>query len=146
MDQKKIIMSFSRPPSTEDLEVIAAEVLEILPEELQQQCEGLALRIEDFPEESVEQEMELEDSYELLALYRSGKEISPGVEKKTANDEDVLILYRRPILDYWCESGEDLAGVVRQVMISEIGQKFDFSEEEIEEFSRRHYQGMLGSA
>ncbi len=143
MSQKQIIMNFSAPPSLDDMGVIATEMFETLPEELVGFCDGLAIQIEDWPDASVEQDMDLDDSYELLALYKSGKEISPGVERKTANDDDVLILYRRPILDMWCDRCEDLSNLVREVMIEELGQHFDFSEDEIEEMAERHYQGML---
>ncbi|HOO81317.1 MAG TPA: metallopeptidase family protein [Alphaproteobacteria bacterium] len=143
MSAKQIIMNFTVPPSIDDLNVMAASILESLPEELLEFCDSLAISLDEFPDETLEQELELEDTYELLALYRSGKEISPGVEKKTANDEDVLVLFRRPILDMWCEIGEDLGGLLRQVMIEELGKYFDFSEDEIEEMSERHYQGML---
>jgi predicted Zn-dependent protease with MMP-like domain len=45
---------------------------------------------------------------------------------------DMIFLYRRPILDYWCETGEDLAFVVRHVLIHEIGHHFGFSDEDME--------------
>ena len=140
---KQLIMNFTVPPSVDDLEVMAREALESLPEELLEFCDGLAISLEEFPDETLEAELELDDPYELMALYRSGKEISPGVEKKTANDDDVLILYRRPILDMWCEGGEDLTTLLRQVIIEELGKHFDFSDDEIDEMSARHYQGML---
>ncbi len=143
MDQQRIIMNFSVPPSADDLEVIAREALDNLPEEILELCEELAIEVEDFPDETVEAEMELDDPYDLLALYRSGKQIAPGVQKKVANDDDVLILYRRPILDMWCETGEDLSHIVREIMIEELGNNFEFSEDEIEEMARRHYQGRL---
>lgn len=143
MDPQRIIMNFSVPPSAEDLEVIARDALENLPEEILELCEELTIQVEDFPDETVEAEMELDDSYDLLALYRSGKQIAPGVQKKVANDDDVLLLYRRPILDMWCETGEDIAQIVREVMIEELGNNFEFSEDEIEEMARRHYQGRL---
>lgn len=140
---QRIIMNFSAPPALEDIEAMAASTLENMPEELLRFCEGLAVRIEEWPEEATEAELELQDSYELLALYKSGKEIAPGIERKTANDDDVLILFRRPLLDMWCESGDDLSGLIRQIMIEELGRHFEFSEDEIDEFASRHYQGML---
>lgn len=143
MSSKQIIMNFSVPPGNDDLDVMANSIFESMPEELLEFCDGLALVIEDFPDEATEQELELEDPYELMALYRSGKEISPGVEKKTANDDDVLFLFRRSILDMWCETGDDLGTLLRQVMIEELGKHFDFSDDEIEEMAERHYQGML---
>lgn len=143
MDQQKIIMTFSTPPMAEDMEVIARAALDNLPEEIMERCEELELVVEEIPDESVEQELDLDDPYDLLALYRSGKEIAPGVQRKVAQDDDILILYRRPILDLWCETGEDLALTIRNVMIEELGTYFEFSEEEIEEMSARHFQGLF---
>lgn len=143
MESKQIIMNFSVPPSLDDLSVMAAQILEALPDELLEYCEGLAIRVEEFPDEMVEHEMELADPYDLLALYRSGREISPGVEKKTANDDDVLFLYRRPLMDLWCEHGDDLGYLLRQVMIEELGKNFNFSDDEIYEMVERHYQGLF---
>src|SRR5262245_4972081 len=121
MTGQRIIMNFSVSPATDDIENIATATLETLPEEMLRFCEGLALKIEDWPDEATESELTLEDSYELLALYKSGKEISPGVQRKTANDDDVLIIFRRPLLDMWCETGDDLSTLIRQIMIEELG-------------------------
>ncbi len=136
-------MTFSTPPSTEDMEGMAKDALDNLPEEILERCEELSLQIEDIPDEAVELELDLDDPYDLLALYRSGREIVPGVEHKKAQDDDVLILYRRAILDLWCETGEDLTLTIRNVMIEELGTYFEFSEDDIEEMSARHFQGML---
>ena len=104
----EIVMNFSVPPSADDLGIMARQVLDTLPDELIDKCEDTVLVMEEFPDDATEQDMELNSPYELLALYHSGREISPGVEKKIANSEDRLVVYRRPILDLWCETGEDL--------------------------------------
>ncbi len=143
MDRHDIIMSFSLPPSLEDLEAIAKTIFDNLPEEILELCEDIGIRMEEIADESMESELDLEDPFELVCLFRSGNEISPGVIKKIANDEDVLVIFRRPLLDLWCETSEDLNTLVRQVMIEELGQNFDFSEDEINEMTRRHYQGMF---
>lgn len=143
MNQHRIIMNFSAPPSDEDIETIAKNILTSLPDEILEFCEKLGIQVEDFPDDAIQSEMELDDAYDLLALYRSGSEILPGVKRKVANDDDLLILYRRPVLDLWCETGEDLTGLIRDVMIEELGNNFEFTEDEIEEMSARHHQGML---
>ena len=143
MDAKQIIMNFSVPPSLDDIEAIANDVMDSLPDELMEFIKGIELCIEDFPDELTEQELELDDPYELLALYKSGKEISPGVEKKIASEDDVIILYRRPVLDMWCDSGEDLKSLVRRIIVEELGRNFDFPDEEISDMVDRHHQGML---
>lgn len=143
MDRDQIIMNYSAPPSIDDLEAIARNALQALPDELIEVCDGLAIRVEEFPDEAIQQDLDLDDPYELIALYRSGSMIAPGVIKKTANDDDLLIIFRRPLLDAWCETGEDINVLMRQVMIEEIGQNFEFSEDDIEEMTARHFQGIL---
>lgn len=143
MERERIIMNFSVAPSAEDIEVMALNALESLPEQLMELSEKLAVKVEDFPDEVTQHDLDLEGPYELLALYKSGSQISPGVTKKTANDDDVLIIFRRPLLDAWCESGEDISLLLRQVMIEEIATNFDFAEDDIEDMIARNLQGML---
>ncbi len=143
LSRHDIIMNFSAPPSLEDVGGIARQVLESLPDELEDICEDLALKIEEFPDEALEQDMELETPYDLLALYQAGDQLSPGVQKKVANDDDTLTLFRRPILDLWCETGDDLANLVREVMIEEIARANDFADEDIQKMIKAHHQGML---
>lgn len=143
MEREAIIMNYSTPPSVDDLEVMVRNALQGLPDELIEVCEGMAIKVEDYPDDAIQHDLELDDPYELLALYRSGSQIAPGVTKKTANDDDLLIIFRRPLLDAWCETGDDLNVLIRQVMIEEIGQNFEFSEADIEEMASRHYQGMM---
>jgi predicted Zn-dependent protease with MMP-like domain len=143
MEREDIIMNFSAPPSIDDLGVMARNALQSLPDELIEACDGMAIKVEDFPDDTIQHDLDLEGPYELLALYRSGSQIAPGVTKKTANDDDILLIFRRPLLDAWCETGEDINALIRQVMIEEIGQNFDFSEEDIEEMAARHYQEVV---
>ncbi|MGH1397870.1 MAG: metallopeptidase family protein [Alphaproteobacteria bacterium] len=143
MEQKRIIMNYTVPPSISDFEEMAGELVRDLPDELSDYTGDLVVQVEDFPDDATQSDHELDDAYELLGLYRGGNEVAPGVEKKISKDEDVLTLYRRPILDVWCENGEDLSAILREVMIEEIAKAHDFSGDEIDEMSARHYQGML---
>lgn len=139
-DQKIVIMNFSTPPSMEDIEGIAQAHLDNLPEELEEYCEELLLEVDELPDEALEADLDLDSPFDIFALYRSGAEISPGIVAKNSDDEDTLVLFRRPILDYWCETHDDLSGIIRQILISEIGQQFDFADEEIEEMTERSYE------
>lgn len=143
VSRQEIIMNFSTPPSPDDVAVLVRQVLETLPDELLTKCEDLILEVEEFPDDATVQDLELESPYELLALYHSAKEISPGVQKKIANGEDKLVVFRRPILDVWCETGEDLGALVREVVIEELARGFEFSDDDIQDMIRRHHQGML---
>jgi predicted Zn-dependent protease with MMP-like domain len=143
MNCQRIIMNYTVSPSLEDIEVMATAMLDILPDELLQYCEALKIAVEELVDEATEEDYELEDAFDLLAVFKSGKEISPGVQSKIASGDDTLILYRRAILDLWCETGEDLSGIIRQIMIEELGRSFDFSEQEIIEMTARPYQNAI---
>ena len=119
------------PPSIERLEALAAEALETIPEELKRHLGPLVIRVEEFPDEETEEEMELEDAFSLLGLYR-GVALPMKSVSSPGGEIDMVFLYRRPILDYWCDTGEDLEHIVRHVLIHEIGHHFGFSDEDME--------------
>ena len=136
-------MNYTIPPGVDDLEDLASFLWDSLPEELTSRCEGLAVAIEEIAGDTMLSDLDVDDPFELLAFYRDGKEISPGVARKVANKDDVLVLYRRPILDMWCETQEDLQNLIRQIIIEELGRYFEFSDDDVEEMTERHYQGLL---
>ena len=75
--------------------------------------------------------MDLESPFELLGLYR-GVSLNNKSVTVSSQDIDMVFLYRRPILDYWCETGEDLPHLVRHVLIHEIGHHFGFSDDDMD--------------
>jgi predicted Zn-dependent protease with MMP-like domain len=115
------------PPSLSEIEALARRVLDTLPSRLKRHLGSVAIRVEEFPDEETEAEMALDSPFDILGLYRG-----VALPRKSISDPrpqlDMIFLYRRPILDYWCETGEDLARVVRHVMIHEIGHHFGFSD------------------
>ena len=119
------------PPSLADIEDLARTALATIPQRLALHVEGVVIRVEDFPDEETEREMELESPFELLGLYRG---VALGLKSidHTPDDIDMIFLYRRPILDYWCETGEDLIHVVRHVLIHEIGHHFGLSDDDMQ--------------
>ncbi len=123
------------PPTLEALETIAMAELKTLPEELARHVTGVVIRIADFPDPETEREMELGSPFDLLGLYHG-----VSLDRKSVVDApqsvDMIFLYRRPILDYWCETGEDLARIVRHVLIHEIGHHFGFTDEDMERIEK----------
>ena len=69
--------------------------------------------------------------FDLLGLYR-GVDLSRKSTLDVRPDIDMIFLYRRPMLDYWCETGEDLTHLVRHVLIHEIGHHFGLSDDDME--------------
>ena len=118
-------------PSLEDIEKLAKEALTTIPEPLRKLTRDVVVRVEEFPDEATERDMELESPFDLLGLYR-GVGIEGRDNPRTGTEPDMVFLYRRPLLDYWCETGEELGHLVRHVMIHEIGHHFGFSDDDME--------------
>lgn len=118
---------FTVPPSLADIEDIAHRAYATIPEELLRFVTDVVIRIEDFPDEETGREMGLESPFDLLGLYR-GVSLDRQSVMDAPNDIDMIFLYRAPILDYWCETGEDLTHIVRHVLIHEIGHHFGLSD------------------
>jgi predicted Zn-dependent protease with MMP-like domain len=119
-------------PSAADIERIGRQVLAELPALFRGHVRGVAIKVEDFPDEETEREMALESPYDLLGLYRGvpvGHDSSLGPPRQ---DVDMIFLYRGPLLLYWCESGEPLGDIVRNTLIHEIGHHFGYSDEDME--------------
>jgi len=118
------------PPSLADLEELALRALDTIPHRLKQHLGPVVIRVEELPDEETEEAMGLESPFDILGLYR-GVALPVKSISDPRPDLDIVFLYRRPILDYWCESGEDLMRVVRHVLIHEIGHHFGFSDEDM---------------
>ena len=125
------IAHFSTPPSLADLEAVAREAYAGIPEELRRFVRDVVVRVEEFPDDETMEDLECESPFDLLGLYR-GVDLTRKSLLDAPQDLDMIFLYRRPILDYWCEVGEDLTHVVRHVLIHEIGHHFGFSDDDME--------------
>jgi predicted Zn-dependent protease with MMP-like domain len=119
------------PPTLQDIEAVTARAYASLPETLASFVQNVIIRIEEFPDDETQADLELESPFDLLGLYR-GVALTEQGANDVRNDVDMIHLYRRPILDYWCESGEDLTDIVRHVLIHEIGHHFGFSDDDME--------------
>jgi len=122
---------FTQPPSLEDLEAIAEAAYAGIPRELTRHVDNVVIRVVDFPDDETLDEMGCETEFDLLGLYR-GVDLSRKSTLDVVTNIDMIFLYRRPLLDYWCETGEDLTHLVRHVLIHEIGHHFGLSDEDME--------------
>jgi predicted Zn-dependent protease with MMP-like domain len=118
------------PPSLADIEALARRALDTIPHRLKRYLGPLVIRVEEFPDEQTEEAMGLDSPFDILGLYRGVALPHKSVSDPRPN-MDMVFLYRRPILDYWCETGEDLARLVRHVLIHEIGHHFGFSDKDM---------------
>ena len=119
-----------KAPSLEELEVLADTAFRRLPERFRTLCDGLVIRVEDFPTEEVLDEMNAASEFDLLGLFQ-GVGLPQQSHQDIARLPNMVWLYRRPILDYWAEHDETLGHIIRHVLIHEIGHHFGLSDDDM---------------
>lgn len=113
-----------------------AEIAEMAFAELPEAFRGLAgethLRIADFAEEDVLADLGAESPFDILGLFQGVGMAHDAAAPQTGQLPNQIWLYRRPILDYWCEHDETLDGLIRHVLVHEIGHHFGLSDDDME--------------
>ncbi|AHC73813.1 hypothetical protein P856_602 [Candidatus Endolissoclinum faulkneri L5] len=122
-------------PTIEQMAALAEDALSNIPQKLLKPLSGLAILVEDFPDEEMCETMNLETPFDLLSFYQ-GLSLDYHSTKDGLSKFDRLFLFRRSILNYWIDSGDDLYTVVRHVLIYEIGHHYGYSDSEMEEIER----------
>jgi predicted Zn-dependent protease with MMP-like domain len=119
-----------KAPSLAEIEAMAHEIFERLPKRFRELCEGVVIRVEDFPTDEVLDEMETESEFDLLGLFQ-GTGLPFRSNDDIARLPNMIWLYRRPMLDYWAENDETLGDIVRHVLVHEIGHHFGLSDDDM---------------
>lgn len=98
-----------------------------MPEGFRRHLEGVVLRIDDFPEDEVLDQLGLDDPFDLTGLY-TGRPIGERSSMHSGELPAMIHLYRRPLLDEWAESGVALEDLIVHVIVHEVGHHFGFSD------------------
>ena len=119
-------------PSIDDLDLMARDAYSELPANFRRLCEGLIIRVEDFPDDETLREMGCESEFDLLGLFR-GQGLAQGAgSPQTGQFPNMIWLYRRPILDFWADQEDALGAIVTHVLVHEIGHHFGLSDADME--------------
>jgi predicted Zn-dependent protease with MMP-like domain len=119
-----------KAPSLEELEVLAERAFQRLPPKFRALCEGLVIRVDDFPTDEVLDELRAETEFDLLGLFQ-GVGLPFQSESSPTHMPNMVWLYRRPILDYWAEHDETLGAIITHVLVHEIGHHFGLSDDDM---------------
>ena len=119
-----------KAPSFEELEVIADEAYRRLPPKFRSLCDGLLIRVEDFPTDEVLDDLQAQTEFDLLGLFQ-GVGLPFRSESAPVQMPNMIWLYRRPILDYWAEHEETLGTIITHVLVHEIGHHFGLSDDDM---------------
>ena len=120
----------AKAPSLAEIEVIAEAAFRRLPQRFRALCDGLVIRVEDFPEEQVLDELAAQSDFDLLGLFQ-GVGLPFRSESAPVQMPNMIWLYRRPILDYWAEHDETLGAIITHVLVHEIGHHFGLSDDDM---------------
>ncbi len=119
------------PPTEDDIIELAEQALASIPEALRAHIKGVGIRVEDLADDEILATMGIESPYDLTGLYH-GTPLGARSVADIARPPDLIFLYRFAILLEWIETGDDLADLVRTVLIHEIAHHFGFSDDEID--------------
>jgi predicted Zn-dependent protease with MMP-like domain len=125
-------LSLLRAPTSEDIDALASAAFERLPVSFRRLSEGLVIQVVDFPDEETLKDMGAESEFDLLGLFRGRGLAQRGATVETGELPNMVWLYRRPLLDFWCEGEESLDEVVTHVLVHEIGHHFGLSDADME--------------
>ncbi|HYP57607.1 MAG TPA: metallopeptidase family protein [Beijerinckia sp.] len=118
-------------PSLADFETMAEAAFASLPHAFQRLCQGLVIRVEDFPDDDTLDDLNCETEFDLLGLFRGQGLAHAHATEATGQFPNMIWLYRRPILDYWADHEENLGAIVTHVLVHEIGHHFGLSDEDM---------------
>ncbi len=118
-------------PDAQTIELLARDVIARLPEAFTAHLDDVILRVEDFAEEDVLAELQIEDPFELTGLY-TGRPIGGKSVSDSGAMPDMIHLYRRPLLDEWVETGVALDALIAHVVIHEVGHHFGLSDADMD--------------
>lgn len=122
-------------PSLADFEAIAQSTWEKLPATFRTLARDVVIRVEDFATDTVLDELDIEDPYDLTGLYQ-GVSLDKKSVLDAPRDPDMVFLFRRAILDEWASGEEELGHLIAHVLIHEIGHHFGFSDDDMEAVER----------
>jgi predicted Zn-dependent protease with MMP-like domain len=117
----------AQAPSLAEIEAIADAAYRRLPDHFRKLTGDVVIRVVDFPTDEVLDDLGIESPFDLLGLY-SGVNLAHKSVMDVGVAPDMVLLYRRPILDYWAEHEDTLGEIVTHVLVHEIGHHFGLSD------------------
>ncbi|WP_313135781.1 metallopeptidase family protein [Paracoccus jeotgali] len=123
-------------PDAAEIEALAQKLIATLPEAFAAPAREVVLRVEEFADEEMLDELQIDDPLELTGIYDG----VPMTEKSASHPQafaDTIWLFRRAILDEWAERGDvTLSDLVGHVMVHELAHHFGWSDEDIAKIDR----------
>jgi predicted Zn-dependent protease with MMP-like domain len=123
---------FDHPPSAEEIEAIARDAIERLPEPFASHLSHVVLQIDEYADDDLLAEMGIDHPLDLTGVYEGIPIGQKSVETSGALP-DRIRLFRQAILAEWAEEGEPFEHLVRHIVVHEVGHHFGLSDEDMHE-------------
>jgi predicted Zn-dependent protease with MMP-like domain len=117
-------------PDAAEIERLADSAIARMPEHFRRHLRGVVLRVEEFADDDVLEELGIDDPFDLSGLY-TGRPVGERSSMHSGELPAMIHLYRRALLDEWADSGVSLEALVTHVIVHEAGHHFGFSDEDM---------------
>jgi predicted Zn-dependent protease with MMP-like domain len=114
-------------PDAAEIERLADAAIARLPERFRVHLQGVVLRVEEFADDEVLEELGIEDPFDLSGLY-SGRSLDKASSWASGELPPMIHLYRRALLDEWVDTEVSLEALITHVIVHEVGHHFGFSD------------------
>ncbi|WBU59503.1 metallopeptidase family protein [Paracoccus albus] len=123
-------------PTRAEIEAIARNVIDTLPPAFAPHARDIVLRVEDFADDAMMDELEIDDPLELTGIY-DGVPITEKSPSHPQHFPDTIWLFRRAMIDEWAERGDVAFGeLVTHVTVHELAHHFGWSDDDIARIDR----------
>lgn len=119
---------------------LVEEAIDTIPLKFARKVRNLAIVIEDEASEDLIEEMELEDSRDLLGLYQGTPLNERGWGYGNALP-DRITLFQKSIEEECDDDEDEIVVAIGETLIHELGHYFGMSEEQIMDIEERYWRG-----
>ncbi|QQA43737.1 metallopeptidase family protein [Pelagovum pacificum] len=117
-------------PTLDEIEQIARDTVETLPETFRDAARAVSLRVVEFPPDDVLEDMEA-GPFDISGLY-DGVPLTQKSVMDVPSGPDTVWLFRRALLDEWAERGNvTFTDLVAHVTVHEFAHHFGWSDDDI---------------
>ena len=131
-----MVRRFASPPSSDEIEAIARAAMAALPEPFAAHLKAVVLQVEDMADEPLLAELGIDHPLDLTGVYE-GIPIGERSVDTSGTLPDRIRLFRRAILDEWCEDGEDFEHLIAHILVHEVGHHFGLSDADMHALEER---------